>query len=91
MHQKNPTPSRFIALLLLLAATQVAHANCYAIHDADLKNYCLAKVKSDANICYSIREADAKNFCLAEVKKMENYCYSIRNSDQKNYCLTVAK
>ena len=78
-------------LSVWLVMPALAFANCYAIQDSDLKHYCLAKSKNEANTCYSIRENDAKQLCLAEVKQDKNACYSIRNSDQKNLCLGLVR
>lgn len=82
---------RICAAMLLFSISNLALANCYAILDADLKQYCIAKSKNDTNACYSIREADSTNFCLAEIKRDKNYCYSVRNNDKKNLCLGLVR
>lgn len=65
----------FVALLLalpLLLIAVPAHADtgsCYAIGDADARQYCIAKARRDASQCYAIQRADLRSVCLAEVRK----------------------
>ena len=79
-------------LVLALAVQALASdaSRCYAIRDAEKKNFCLATVQGDASRCYSIHDADLKNLCLGQVKGDRSRCYSIRDQDKKNLCLASA-
>ena len=76
-----------IALMVASGGTQASE--CYAIRDADGRNYCLAQTTHDASYCYAIRDGDSRNSCLATQRHERSYCYSIRSSDQRNACLAL--
>jgi hypothetical protein len=66
-------------------------ASCYAIHDPDRKNVCLAMSKKQNSYCYSVKDHDTKNMCLANVMAQQSYCYSIKSHDMKQQCLAQVK
>lgn len=41
---------------------------CYAIQDADARQYCLAKARREAGQCYAIQSSGLRAQCLAEVR-----------------------
>lgn len=43
--------------------------SCYAINDADARQYCLAKARQDAATCYAIQNSGLRSQCLAEVRR----------------------
>ena len=66
-------------------------AACYAIHDPDRKNVCLAMSKKQNSYCYSVKDHDTKNMCLANVMAQQSHCYSIKSHDMKQQCLAQVK
>lgn len=43
--------------------------SCYAIGDADARQYCLAKARQDPATCYAIQNSGLRSQCLAEVRR----------------------
>lgn len=43
--------------------------SCYAVGDADARQYCLAKARKDPGTCYAVQRADMRAQCLAEVRR----------------------
>ena len=55
---------KIVIFLLSLIISNLVWANkaaCYAIHDPDRKNVCLAMSSRQNAYCYSVKDADTKN------------------------------
>lgn len=66
-------------------------SECYAIKDADKREYCLAHVKRDHGYCYRIKDGDNRNQCLAEIKGSRDRCHAIKDQDSRKACLALAR
>lgn len=62
-----------LAFALLFSGCVPAFAqdagSCYAINDADVRAYCLAKSRREPGTCYTIQASGLRSQCLAEVRK----------------------
>lgn len=58
------------ALLCLPAArAQATDASaCYAIPQADARQYCLARAHGNASLCYAIQSLELRAQCMAEIR-----------------------
>lgn len=78
---------KFIFWLLLLPQMAWAgDAKCYAIKDANGKNFCLAVAKKQESYCNLIDKNAMQYLCLAEVTKQKSYCDKITGVDDANNC-----
>lgn len=64
---------RYLTIIALILASTAAMASdpgaCYAIANADARNYCLARARGDASMCYAIHDSAKRSECMAEVRK----------------------
>lgn len=56
-------------VLFVKGAAANQSGSCYAIQDADARQYCLAKARREPAQCYAVQRADLRSQCLAEVRK----------------------